>query len=121
MSGCNPCGIEILQKLSGLIDNRELIAYRSNCGATQSYVIHVTFNKPGLNLNSFFFPNDVFASDRGVGLALERISADTVAIHYIALADPYPMVKKLNGIVFIYKSGSEIFSDSLRLLRLRTF
>jgi len=109
--GC--CKGTELQKLDHLVNEQTLIAYRSDCGATTSYDIHVTFKEESTDINNL--PSDVFLAGRGVAIALEKISKDTVKVHYIALEKPYKKAQFLKGIKFIYVPGSDIFHDPERL------
>ncbi len=108
-------GIE-LQKLEHLINNQILVAYRSDCGATTSYDLHVTFLEEDTDLNSL--PSDVFLVGRGVDIAMEKVSIDTVKVHFLALEEPYKKRASWKGINFIYIEGSNIFKDPEHLKKI---
>lgn len=103
------CGVDNIQELSGLVENKRIISYVRNCGATTDYTVNVSFVEPGMDIKKE--TGGIFFASHGREIRLEKISPDTVKIIYFA-TDIRRKKSRMQGIYFIYEeSGNKRSQD----------
>ncbi|MCP4582153.1 MAG: hypothetical protein GY839_11095 [candidate division Zixibacteria bacterium] len=101
------CNVYDVQKIDGLAGGNAIVAYVVRCGATGHNSISVTWKKKDLDLKGK--RGEIFYAIDGDDIKIERISADSVKIYYLAW-DVKVKKELARGITFIYEAkGLEFF------------
>ena len=108
-AGQRNCTPENLQRLDGLVDGHEIVAYVGKCHATVDDDVNVSFHDPEANLRSR--TGDILHVYHAYNVKLERVAPDTVKVTYAASGDKiiFKSVSEAKGVTFVFENNWDAF------------